>query len=71
VFAAKPWLAGAILWLLQDFAAIPGWGGGNPWPAPPFVQKGVVDASGHLKPAFSVVSAIYHATTQIASDHRR
>ena len=43
VFASKPWLSGAIYWLLQDFAAVPGWGGGDPRPDPPFVQKGLVD----------------------------
>ena len=66
VFASKPWLSGAIYWLLQDFAAVPGWGGGDPRPDPPFVQKGLVDLTGHLKPAFAVVSAIYHATKQFA-----
>jgi beta-glucuronidase len=66
VFASKPWLGGVIYWLLQDFAAIPGWGGGDPRPNPPFVQKGLVDIYGNQKPAFSVVSGIYHATTQFA-----
>jgi hypothetical protein len=67
VFAARPWLSGAIYWILQDFAAAPGWAGGNPRGTPPFVQKGLVDLQGNLKPAFSVVAAIYHATAQIAA----
>lgn len=71
VFATKPWLSGAIYFALQDFAARPGWGGGDPWPDPPFVQKGLVDLYGNLKPAFSVVSAIYHSTIQIAPAHAR
>lgn len=71
VFATKHWLSGAIYFLLQDFATHPGWGGGNPEPDPPFVQKGMVDGLGHHKPAFSVMSAIYHATTQIAPARRR
>ena len=61
VFAAKSWLTGAIYWALQDFAAKPGWGGGNPWPNPPFVDKGLIDLQGNAKPAFAVVSQTYHA----------
>ncbi|MBV8430342.1 MAG: hypothetical protein JO244_04220, partial [Solirubrobacterales bacterium] len=48
------------------FAAKPGWGGGDPLPDPPWVEKGLVNPEGVLKPAFSVVSALYHATVQIA-----
>jgi beta-glucuronidase len=75
VFATKPWLSGAIYFALQDFAARPGWGGGDPWPSPPWVQKGLVDPAGNLKPAFGTVSSIFHATTQLgplrrAPDHR-
>jgi beta-glucuronidase len=66
VFASKPWLSGAIYWILQDFAAWPGWTGGDPWPDPPIVQKGLIDPYGGLKPAFSVVSRIFHSTVQIA-----
>ncbi|HET7046650.1 MAG TPA: glycoside hydrolase family 2 TIM barrel-domain containing protein [Solirubrobacteraceae bacterium] len=67
VFATKPWLSGAIYWIMQDFAAAPGWAGANPRGTPPFVQKGLVDLQGNLKPAFSIVAAIYHATAQIAA----
>ena len=66
VFATKPWLSGAIYFALQDFAAKPGWDGGNPQGTPPWVTKGLVDRYGGLKPSFAVVSSIYHATTQIA-----
>jgi Glycosyl hydrolases family 2, TIM barrel domain/Glycosyl hydrolases family 2, sugar binding domain/Glycosyl hydrolases family 2 len=65
VFATKPWLSGAIYFALQDFAARPGWGGGDPWPDPPWVQKGLVSNTGQPKPAFSVVSQVYHSTVQI------
>jgi beta-glucuronidase len=71
VFAARPWLSGAIYFPLQDFPAKPGWGGGNPLPNPPWVQKGVVSPTGTLKPLFPVLSAIYHATVQIAPSPRR
>jgi hypothetical protein len=63
-FNSKPWLSGAIYWLLQDFAARPGWGGGNPRPDPPFVEKGLFDLFGNPKPAFSVVSGLYRRTHQ-------
>ncbi len=66
VFANKPWLAGAIYWVLQDFASSPGWGGGDPWPDPPFVQKGLVDVLGDPKSAFGIVAASYKSTTQVA-----
>lgn len=66
VFASKPWLSGAMYFPLQDFAAKPGWGGGNPLPDPPWVHKGLISTTGQPKPAFSILSAIYHSTVQIA-----
>jgi beta-glucuronidase len=65
VFAARHWLSGAMYFPIQDFAAKPGWGGGNPVPDPPWVHKGLVSQTGVLKPAFSVVAAIYHSTVQV------
>ncbi len=67
VFATKAWLSGAIYFALQDFAAKPGWTGGNPEGSPPFVQKGMFDLTGNIKPGFSVLSALYHATRQVAA----
>jgi beta-glucuronidase len=66
VYASKPWLSGTTYFTMQDFAARPGWAGGNPLGNPPFVQKGLVDLYGNLKPAFPVVAAIDKATVQIA-----
>jgi Glycosyl hydrolases family 2, TIM barrel domain/Glycosyl hydrolases family 2, sugar binding domain/Glycosyl hydrolases family 2 len=66
VFATKPWLSGAMYFAMQNYVAFPQYSGGDPRPDPPFNQKGVVDFAGGLKPAFSVVSQIYHATQQIA-----
>jgi beta-glucuronidase len=66
VFASKPWLSGAIWFALQDFAAKPGWTGGDPRGNPPYVQKGMFDIHGNTKPGFSVLSALYHGTPQIA-----
>lgn len=65
VFATKPWLSGAILQTLQDFAAYPGYNGANPWADPPLNQKGLVDQDGNEKPAFALVSSIYHSVEQI------
>ena len=66
VFASKPWLSGAMYFALQNFATSPGFTGGNPYPDPPWNQKGLVDENGNLKPAFSVVQSIFQATQQIA-----
>jgi beta-glucuronidase len=65
VLATKPWLSGASYWILQDWVAWPGWDGSDPRGTPPFVQKGLLDFSGNPKPAFSIVSQIYHSTAQI------
>jgi beta-glucuronidase len=66
VFASKPWLSGAIYFMLQDAATFLGYSGGNPWPQPPFDQKGLVDQYDNPKPAFATVASIYRATMQIA-----
>lgn len=66
VFASKPWLSGAMYFLLEDTVAFPGYSGGNPWPDPPFNQKGLLDLSGRPKPAWGVVASAYHQTVQIA-----
>jgi beta-glucuronidase len=65
VFAARPWLSGALYFLIQDYPAYPGYNGGNPLPSPPFNNKGLVDLYGNLKPAFAVVQSIYQNTVQI------
>lgn len=52
VFATKPWLAGSVYWALQEFRVRPFWGGGNPWPASPVHQKGLVRLDWSEKPAF-------------------
>lgn len=70
VFATKPWLAGAVYFVLQDFASSPQYAGGNPLPAPPFNQKGLVDPTGNFKPAFAIVSAIYNGTAQLGASVR-
>jgi beta-glucuronidase len=66
VFASKPWLSAAMYHTLQEYDAFPGYSGGNTFPQPPLNQKGLITQEGVFKPAFAVVSAIYHATVQIA-----
>jgi beta-glucuronidase len=64
VYATKPWLSGAIYWGLQEFKVRPGWDGGNPRPASPLHQKGVVAYGGAKKPAFFDIQRNYRATPQ-------
>ncbi len=66
VFASKPWLSGAIYFLLQDGVSFPGYTGGDPFPFPPFIVKGLLDLGGRPKPAWGVVASAYRHTTQIA-----
>lgn len=52
-YAKRPWLAGAIVWALQDFKVRPGWTGGNPQPDAPWLRKGLMDERWHRKPAWA------------------
>ncbi len=65
VFASKPYLAGAMWFALQTFAARPGWTGGDPVGDPPWVQKGEVDQFGNPTPLFPIIQSIYRSTVQI------
>jgi beta-glucuronidase len=62
VFRQEPFINGALIWNLRDFRVKPGWAGGNPKPNPPVNEKGLVDDSNRPKPAFSLVSQIFHST---------
>jgi hypothetical protein len=57
-----PYLGGALVWLLRDYAVRPGWAGGNPRPSPPFSAKGLLDRHGRRKPAWGVVKRHFAAT---------
>ncbi len=70
VFNQLSWLAGAIWFPLQDFAAEPGYDGGEPIGDPPFVDKGVIDQYGNKKPGFAVMQALFDATPQLAPARR-
>jgi beta-glucuronidase len=65
VYATKPWLSGALWWTLEEFRVRPNWEGGNPWPASPIHQKGLITMSGVKKPAFGDVQRIFKGTVQV------
>jgi beta-glucuronidase len=58
---ATPYLGGAIVWLLRDYAVRPGWAGGNPRPSPPFSRKGLIGLNGRRKPAWNVAHRHFRA----------
>jgi beta-glucuronidase len=65
VFASKPWLSGAIYWALNEFRVKPDWEGGNPRPAPPVHQKGLLTYDDmNRKPAWTDVQQSFSATNQ-------
>jgi beta-glucuronidase len=59
VFATKPFINGALVWILKDFHVKPGYTGGNPRPSSPLNQKGLVDPDGVRKPAFDTVRKLF------------
>jgi len=67
VYATKPWLSGSLYWALQEFWVRPGWEGGNPLPAPPLFQKGLVSFAGAKKPTFDPVAKAFKAVKQVGS----
>jgi beta-glucuronidase len=67
VFATKPWLAGSVYWALQEFRVRPFWGGGNPWPASPVHQKGLVRLDWSKKPAFAALADAHAKVRQYAA----
>ena len=58
-YDSKPYINGAIAWILRDFKVRPGWSGGNPRPDPPYNRKGLFDDSNGRKPALDDVRALY------------
>ena len=64
VHNSKPWLSGSIYWALNEFRVRPNWDGGNPRPAPPIHQKGLVTYDRRRKPAFFDVQRLFGATPQ-------
>lgn len=61
IIAAAPFVNGALVWVLRDFAMRPGWDGGNPRPNPPLLSKGVFRQNGSPKPAARTVRRSFDA----------
>jgi beta-galactosidase/beta-glucuronidase len=59
VYANRPFINGALVWILRDFRVKPFYDGGNPIPDPPNNRKGLVDLTGTKKPAFEVVRRLF------------
>jgi beta-glucuronidase len=59
VYDSKPFVNGALVWALRDFRVRPDWDGGNPKPASPLNQKGIMDQSGKPKPAYAAVKRMF------------
>jgi beta-galactosidase/beta-glucuronidase len=59
VYDSKPFVNGALVWALRDFRVRPDWDGGNPKPASPLNQKGLMDQSGNPKPAFAAAKRMF------------
>jgi beta-glucuronidase len=67
VMNSKPWLSGVIYWALNEFWVRPGWEGGNPRPAAPLHQKGLVTYDGVRKPAFFDIQRWFKGTNQFGT----
>ncbi len=65
VIATKPWLSGAIYWALNEFWVRPNWDGGNPRPASPIHQKGLITYDDVRKPAWADVQRSFTTTQQL------
>ncbi|MBV9311765.1 MAG: hypothetical protein JOZ73_13105 [Solirubrobacterales bacterium] len=66
VFATKKWLAGAIYFLLSDSVSTPGYTGGDPFPLPPLLFKGLLGFNGNKKPGWNVAARIFGAERRLA-----
>jgi len=65
VLGSKPWLSGMVYWALNEFRVKPDWEGGNPRPAPPVHQKGLLTYDTMTrKPAWADVQRFYSGTKQ-------
>jgi beta-glucuronidase len=63
VITGKPFVNGALVWILRDFRVKPRYSGGNPQPDPPMNEKGLVDLTGARKPAFETVKRLFAGGT--------
>ena len=63
VFAQRPYINAALIWILRDFRVKPFYDGGSPTPEPPNNRKGLVDYAGTRKPAFQTVQELFKGAT--------
>jgi hypothetical protein len=61
IISAAPFVNGALVWALRDFAVRPGWDGGNPRPNPPLSSKGVFRQNESPKPAARTIRRSFDA----------
>ena len=61
-YRRRPWINGAVNWVLQDFKVRPGWTGGNPQPDAPWLRKGLLDQNGNQKAAYAPTRLTYEHT---------
>jgi beta-glucuronidase len=64
---SKRYLNGSIVWLLKDYRHNTTWLGGNDpaYGTPPWNNKGLIDESGSIKPAFWLVREAFMRTRQL------
>jgi beta-glucuronidase len=65
VFAAHPYLSGAVYWALEDFRVRPGWIGGDPHPDPPIFEKGLLNFDGQPKPSYALMQSLISQVSQV------
>jgi len=69
-YDSKPFVNGAIAWILRDFRVRPGWDGGNPRPKPPVNAKGLTDQFGAKKPVYDEVRRLYRNIFELQQARR-
>ena len=70
VYDSKPFVNGAVIWILRDFRVRPEWDGGNPKPFPPYNQKGLTSETGARKPAFHAAARMFRNVEPLAGAGR-
>ena len=70
VYDSKPFVNGAVIWILRDFRVRPEWDGGNPKPFPPYNQKGITSETGARKPAFHAAARMFRNVEPLAGAGR-
>jgi beta-glucuronidase len=64
-YLEKPWLSGALAWVMRDFRSRPDWEGGNPTPRTGWNQKGLLDYRSRKKPVFNPLAKLYKSVPPV------